>query len=56
MLFTTKMFKKMLLQTSLPSRIFSVIKFVIVPTISETICGTTNILLIYIYIYIYIAI
>ena len=43
--FIIKMFKKMLLQTSLTSRIFSVITFIIVPTVSETICGTTNTLL-----------
>ena len=43
--FTIKMFKKMFLQKSLPSRLFSVITFVIVLTISETICGTANILL-----------
>ena len=42
--FTIKMLKKMFLQTSLPSRIFFVIAFVTVPTISETICRTTKIL------------
>ena len=39
------MFKEMFLQASLTFHIFSVITFIIVPTISETICGTTNILL-----------
>ena len=36
--FTIKMFKKMFLQTSLTSRKFSVITFINVPAISETIC------------------
>ena len=35
----------MFLKTSLTSRIFSVITFIIVPAISKTICGTTHILL-----------
>ena len=36
------MFKEMFLQTSLTSQIFSVITFTVV---SETVCGTTNIVL-----------
>ena len=43
--FTIKMFKEIFLQTSLTSHIFSVIIFIIVLTISETIRGTSNILL-----------
>ena len=39
------MFKKVFLQTSLTSPIFSVTTLIIVPTTSETICGTYNILL-----------
>ena len=42
--FTIKMLKEMFLQTSLNSQIFSVVTFIIVPTISEIICGTTHIL------------
>ena len=45
MSFTIKIFKKIVLQTSLTSCTFSVIAFKIFPTISETISGATNILL-----------
>ena len=45
MSFTIKMFKETFLQTGLTSHVsVSVITFIIVPIISGTICGTTNIL------------
>ena len=44
MSFTIKMFKETFLQTGLSSHIVSVITFITVPIISETIFGTTNIL------------
>ena len=43
--FTIKMFKEMFWLTNLTSQKFSVITFIIVSPISETVCGTTNILL-----------
>ena len=44
MSFTIKMFKETFLQTGLSSHIVSVITFITVPIISETIFSTTNIL------------
>ena len=41
---TIKMFKEMFLQANLTSHIFSVIRFIIVPTMSKTVCGPTNIM------------